>query len=81
MKKALDFESLLSSNLTSKSLAVSFTRQLLMFMLIAYTSIGIVFTTYTADNVFELVFGRTFGLQLLPEAKLIEEVESDTLPF
>jgi hypothetical protein len=71
LKKPLDFETLLSSNLTSKSLAVGLSRHLLLLMLISYASIGIVFSSYTADNMVETIFGVTFGLQLIPEAKVI----------
>jgi len=68
IKKALDFEQLLTSNLTSKSLAVAFSRHLLLLMLIAYASIAIIFASYTTDNMIEAIFGGTIGLQIIPEA-------------
>ncbi|CDW90104.1 UNKNOWN [Stylonychia lemnae] len=81
MKQKVDFESLLSSQMTQKSLAVSFTRQLYLLQLICVSSIGIIMSTYTADNLFEILYGKTFGLQLAPEAKIIFEKNSGTQPF
>jgi len=37
-------------------------------MLVFVSSIGIVFSTYTADNLFEIVNGKTYALQLIPDA-------------
>ncbi len=62
MRQKIDFESLLSSQMTQKSLAVSFTRQLYLLQLICISSIGIIFCTYTADNLFEIVYGKTYAL-------------------
>ena len=81
MKHKVDFESLLSSHITSKSLVVSFTRQLYLIQLVCISSIGIIFSTYTADNLFEVVLGRTWALQLVPEAKIISEINSGLQPF
>lgn len=50
IKKSIDFETLLSANLTSKSLAVGFSKHLLLLMLISYSAIGIIFASYTTDN-------------------------------
>lgn len=81
MKQKIDFESLLSSQLTQKSLAVSFTRQLYLVQLICISTIGIIVSTYTADNLFEASYGSTFALQLIPEAKIIYESNHGSQPF
>jgi hypothetical protein len=62
MKQKIDFESLLSAHMTQKSLAVSFTRQLYLVQLICISSIGIILSTYTTDNLFEVLYGKTFAL-------------------
>lgn len=81
LKQKVDFESLLSAHMTQKSLAVSFTRQLHLVQLILISSIGIILSTYTTDNLFEVLYGQTFAVQLLPEAKLIYEKNSGEQPF
>lgn len=81
MKQKMDFESLLSSHLTQKSVAVQFTRQLYLIQLICISSIGIILSTYTADNLFEVMYGKTFALQIIPEAKVIYEINSGEQPF
>jgi len=62
MRQKIDFESLLSSELVSKSLAVSFARQLFLVLLVCSSSIGIVLSTYVADNLFETANGETYAL-------------------
>ena len=67
--------------MAQKSLAVSFSRQLYLIYLICTASIGIIFSTYAADNMFSRIYGETFGLQLIPEAKIVFENNSGTMPF
>lgn len=81
MKQKIDFESLLSSHMTQKSMAVSFTKQLYLVQLICVSAIGIILSTYTTDNLFEVLFGQTFAFQLVPEAKIIYEKNSGEQPF
>lgn len=81
LKQKVDLDSLLSSQLTAKSLAVSLTRQLYLAQLICVSTIGIILSTYTADNLFEVGLGKTFALQLVPEAKIIYEINSGSQPF
>jgi hypothetical protein len=33
--------------------------------------IGIILATYTADNLFEELFGRTYGIQIVPDISII----------
>jgi hypothetical protein len=49
--------------------------------LICISTIGIILATYTADNLFEVVYGNTFALQLIPEAKIIYEKNTGSQPF
>jgi hypothetical protein len=44
--------------------------------MISTSAIGIILAIYTTDNLIERLMGRTIGLQLLPEAKIIEEKSS-----
>ncbi len=50
--------------------------------MISTSAIGIILAIYTTDNLIERLMGRTIGLQLLPEAKIIEEKSSgQMIPF
>jgi hypothetical protein len=73
-----DFESLLSAHMTSKSLAVILSKHLYLVQLICFSSIGIIISTYTCDNLFEAIFGRTYALQVLPQFEILSEINSGT---
>lgn len=53
--------------MTSKSVAVSLSKQLYPIHLICVSAIGIILSTYTTDNLFEIAFGRTYAIKLIPE--------------
>jgi hypothetical protein len=71
-----DFESLLSSHMTQKSLAVILTKHLYLVQLICVAAIGIILATYSCDNLYENIMGHTYALQLLPEVELLREINS-----
>ena len=62
LRQKTDYESVLCSHMTHKSFAVVIARQLYLIQLICVSSIGIILATYTTDNLFENVFGRTYGV-------------------
>jgi integral membrane sensor domain MASE1 len=76
MRQKTDFESLLSSHMTQKSLSVVISKQLYLIQLVCLSSIGIILCTYTTDNLFEALIGRTYGIQLLPEVAVISDKNS-----
>jgi hypothetical protein len=39
--------------------------------LICVSTIGIIFSIYASDNIFEAIFGKTYALKLIPEAEII----------
>lgn len=49
--------------------------------MIAYAAIGIIFSTYACDGLFEVINGRTYALQLIPNAKVISERNDGEKPF
>ena len=76
MRQKIDFESLLSSHMTQKSLSVVISKQLYLIQLVCLSSIGIILCTYTTDNMFEALIGRTYGIQLVPEVAVISDKNS-----
>jgi hypothetical protein len=38
--------------------------------------IGIILASYTTDNLFEEIFGRTYGIQVIPDFSIITEKSS-----
>lgn len=78
MRQKTDFESLLSSHSTNKSLAVVISKHIYLIQLVLVASIGIILSTYTTDNLFENVFGRTYGIQLIPEPQILSDKNSGT---
>ena len=64
--------------MTSKSFAVLLSKHLYLIQLVAVASIGMILCTYTGDSLVERVFGRTYGIQILPDTDIIEEVNSGT---
>jgi hypothetical protein len=67
--------------MNQKSLAVVLSKHLYMLQLICVSAIGIILSTYTCDNMFEILLGKTYALQLLPEAQILTEINSGTQPF
>jgi hypothetical protein len=45
------------------------------------STIGIIFSSYAADNLFVLAFNQSFALQLVPEAKIVYDDTTSSLPF
>jgi hypothetical protein len=43
-------------------MAVIIGKQLYLLQLVATSMIGVILATYTADNLFEELFGRTYGI-------------------
>mmetsp|Transcript_25460 Transcript_25460/g.24791 ORF Transcript_25460/g.24791 Transcript_25460/m.24791 type:complete len:176 (-) Transcript_25460:339-866(-) len=62
MRQKVDFESLLSSQMAQKSLAVSFSRTLYIILLIVLATTGIIFSCYTFDSSLVDIFGETVAL-------------------
>jgi hypothetical protein len=67
--------------MTQKSFAVALSKQLYLIQLVCISSIGIVLATYTTDNLIESLFGRTWAVQLIPDAQVLTEINSGTQPF
>jgi hypothetical protein len=45
--------------------------------LICVSTIGIIFSIYASDNIFEAIFGKTYALKLIPEAEIISSSFSE----
>jgi hypothetical protein len=47
-------------------------------LLVCISTIGIILSTYAADNLFEAIFGKTFALELVPDAQIVSETFTDS---